>query len=706
MPPIVAAIAAVVVTIGAETALVTVIGIGGLQLLGTVIGSVVVYGALSIGSSYLARSLMPKPKTPDGSTPSPAPSDGQQTTRTAVSSRWKHYGRVMIGGAVAFYESKDGMFYVLMLQGQGPHTQIRKHLLNDLEVTVDAHGWVTSTKYVLSGSSKVRIQNTLGTVDQLSFQSLMDAFPGIWTEAHQARGVACALLMYNTVPAANFADVYRGGAPTYRCVVDASQYWDPRTDTTAWGDNSALVVLDFLISADGMRMGLAEIDLVSFEDAADVCDEQMDLSGSAVEKRYRTWGGYQLSEEPVQVLERMLAPCGGQLYETPEGKVAIRVAKWREPEVTIDANVGHVISYQLRRGLDEFTKANVIKGVFTYPDNDYKETDADPWRDEASIVRYGQLEDRLELYMCPSHTQTRRLAKLHCAQLNPLWVGSIVTNLYGLTLLGERELLLNLPELGIEFEPFTITGFSVNDDGASCTVAISHASRDAYAFSIAEEGTLPKIPAETGSDDGKLPLPSGLRVVVGKVAAHLAFHLVWDMSAFDTTTYYRVMVYDALGAVFPQTNVAVDYGTSIAGINHYESYGELVEGATYTYTIQTFGTGGMTSNVSEPAEVIMTAVTGASPAPTDIEIRNGDAGELRVVWSIAASDNYIGVRVYSSGTNDVATASLVATLYGAPNTHENKRLPNTVTRTHYFWLASLTASMVESVKVGGVRAPT
>lgn len=109
--------------------------------------------------------------------------------------------------------------------------------------------------------------STWGLQNQLADSSLVAENVG-WTAAHRGRGRAyiyCKLQYY--------ADRWPTGIPVLKAEVKGKKVYDPRTGLTAWSDNSALCIRDYLVNASGLNAKPSEIDETSFIAAANICDE-------------------------------------------------------------------------------------------------------------------------------------------------------------------------------------------------------------------------------------------------------------------------------------------------------------------------------------------------------------------------------------------------------------------------------------------------
>ncbi len=158
----------------------------------------------------------------------------------------------------------------------------------------DNDGKVTTGVY----NEKAWVRRYTGTDTQSVDYKLATAFPSQWTAAHAGKGVAYIALTFKYDE-----EVYKTGKPEITCLVQGKKVYDPRLDSTRTGgsgsqrvtdpstytysSNPALCLADYLISN---RLGLGEdptrVDWALVMDAADICDELVNLPGSTTQKRY------------------------------------------------------------------------------------------------------------------------------------------------------------------------------------------------------------------------------------------------------------------------------------------------------------------------------------------------------------------------------------------------------------------------------------
>lgn len=139
------------VVFGALGALVGAAVSGAVALVGIAIssiGSVVLSGIALYGLSALQGALLKTKATQpaaavgggsfSGFSPPPQPQDVQQSVSQPVPQRRNHYGRVKAGGFRAWFDSKDGVLYQLLMCAARRVHAFEEHWLNDAQVLLGA----------------------------------------------------------------------------------------------------------------------------------------------------------------------------------------------------------------------------------------------------------------------------------------------------------------------------------------------------------------------------------------------------------------------------------------------------------------------------------------------------------------------------------------------------------------------------------------
>lgn len=435
---------------------------------------------------------------------------GQLITKQSEPPRVGGYGRAKLGGALMWMETNGPTLYQGIIHAEGPIDAYEEWWLNDTNSGIAAEtlgGPNTATPW----GNAITIESHLGEVGQAASSMLMTGFPGSWTAGHTLSGLAYSVIKFAlpAKPEKNFSKVYPGGAPQLRVVVRLAKVYDPRTGLTEWSENPGLCIRDYLISSRGLGIPESRINNASFSAFADVCDEEVPLADGGTEVRYRLGGVHALTEEPRDVLRRMLATCDGELYSLPDGTVGIRGGRWVDPTITITDEM--VTGYEYQQGSDKLSAFNQLKISFTSPEADYQVIEAEAWDDLDAQATQGVLTEDLSLLMVPSPSQARRLAKIVMAKGNPRHRLTLSTNLAGLNVLGESVVHLTLSELLID-EPFAVTKFEMAGDLTRCTMTLISLDETAYEWDAAtEEGEAPHF-AFSEAIEVTPPDPTGITV--------------------------------------------------------------------------------------------------------------------------------------------------------------------------------------------------
>lgn len=245
--------------------------------------------------------------------------------------------------------------------------------INDALVTsVDVNGNVvevllsdgtTSNRY----NGYVRIKEHLGSTDQLADSDLV-AEVGDWTTEHRLRGIA-----YLYVKFSFNGDVFPNGVPEITAVIKGKKVYDPRTGITAWSDNSALCLRDYLTNTTyGLKEDADSVDDDLFVVAANVCD-YMDYPTLTGNQRYTANGSFTTATNPYTLLNNLLSSMGGLLWYA-QGKWRVKPAYWTSPVTTLNEDdLRSSISISTRHSRrDNF---NTVSGVWKSAETNWQTTD-------------------------------------------------------------------------------------------------------------------------------------------------------------------------------------------------------------------------------------------------------------------------------------------------------------------------------------------
>ena len=659
------------------------------------LGQLALGAALSIGANLLLGGSQRRPQLPTFNNPAP---QYQAVINQSSAARRRGYGRAKLGGVRAFFESNGGVLYQIVMIHQGRIDAYEQFFLGDQVVTLSGTGSVEQAPFALSATNAYAfLYPRVGEANQSAESGLITDFPGIWTSDHRLRGIAYITSTFRSPPSESYLRIFPEGYNTpVMAVCRLSRVLDTRTNTTAWSDNPALCIMDYLTHPDGYRrLSYDDFDIPSFNAFADLCDEAVSLAAGGTEKRYRLWGVYELNDSPTEVLQRMLLTCDGELYTTREGKLAIRGGQWNEPTITIDET--QILGHDMEEGADALDRFNQLKIVYTDPDQDYQSTEAQPWDDLADQAVRGLQTQDFTVDMCPSPSQARRLAKITIAKSNPRWSGTIRTNLAGLKARGERIIRVVLPELQID-QTFLVGSHKLILDGGlpvACEMQVLSLSASAYAWDPAtEEGQAPPPPQDT-APDFTLEVPSNLQLVVDRRQVTEATTVSVVLATVDPPTRDD----SNLEAQIRRDGSSIWEAMGVASGEMEAVSGALIDNETY-FVRARFRTAGAASGWTAEEDITVVTNPNAPAAPTELSVAiSGD--DIDVEWR-NPSANFYRARVYRNSADSFSGATQIAEIAGVAGQISGYRDPDPGEGTWYYWVTARNESGVEGDPAGSV----
>lgn len=455
---------------------------------GGVIGAVV-GAAVTVGVSYLGSALIgtPDPPTPTPSTPTTqtAPAAIANRTQMVVQPVTSHrivYGRVRVGGPLAFVHawtppgsSRRDILHLAVVHAAHQVDGYEALYLDERVVPLDpASGAATAAPWTGDGGAVyVHAWRWPGTADQPTDGSLIAESDGRWTPNHCLRGRA-----WSHVRAAWREDLFSGGVPNVSALLRGRLVWDPRDGATRWSANAALCVLDYLTAPWGLGAGLGEIDTAAWIAQANICDEAVaTLSGT--EPRYTCNGVLDLAARPLDNLESLLTSCAGRLTFTG-GKWRLAVGAWQSPTVTLgESQLRAPVTYRpwlSRRGL-----VNTVRGAFTSPDASWQTTDYPPVSDPAAVTADGgEAALTLDLPFTTSASMAQRIARIALRQNRRQKSLDWPANLVGLRVAAGHPVAVTLDRLGLAGTTFRVETWRMSDD-MGVDLALAEDGSEVYA---------------------------------------------------------------------------------------------------------------------------------------------------------------------------------------------------------------------------------
>lgn len=361
MPQVIPVIAAAAAAAGTKAAVAAFAAGWIASLAGAVVGAVVsVAAASAFGASAKSKAA--------GITAASALSSRTQMVRQPLATRPIIYGEVQASGPVTYMNVTDGkrkLQWLITLTGH-PVEEIGDIWFGDTKVfsgsgTGNAIGKYAGFAWFWKGDG-----TDAGDADLLA---AMRARNSEWTVDHRQRG--CAKLYCELT---YDQDIYAGGIPQIKCLVKGKKdIYDPRSDTTGYTDNWALVTADYVKISDGVGSGYEAIEEDTLIASANVCDEDVTLAAGGTEKRYVVSGVIDTGNPVGDNLRELLNPGGG-IATRAGGKWSILPGYYRTPEIEIDESwLDGPIRVRTRQSKRDLF--NVVRGVYSSPESLWQPTD-------------------------------------------------------------------------------------------------------------------------------------------------------------------------------------------------------------------------------------------------------------------------------------------------------------------------------------------
>jgi hypothetical protein len=440
----------------------------------------IVDAVVSIVSSFISW-LVPVPEVPEFDTPDSENAQGVLVNKESNNAQIPVvYGQRKLGVTRVYVEtsgSDNQYLYVAASLCEGEIESVESIFIDDREVTFDGaltHGTVrevdsSDSVYYKDSTSHIQVQAFLGKDDQVASSILTSQTN--WGTNHRLRGVAYLAFRFKWNQ-----DIF-GAIPNIKAVVKGKKVYDPRTTTTAYSNNSALCLLDYLRNSrygKGLPDDAFEANFQSFQDAADECETQVTpYSGGSDINLFETNGVIDTSQKVIENVKKLLNPMRA-FFTYTEGVYKLTIEGTGTAVKTISAD--NVVGGAKLLGERKNNKYNRIIATFVNPDKNYQEdTISYPPNDDSGLPSADQhatmlADDGVLLegnYSFPNVTsvyQAQGLAEVILRRSrNQLQVQVRVTSEFLDVAVGDI-VQIYYPTGGFNNKPFRVLGMTINED--------------------------------------------------------------------------------------------------------------------------------------------------------------------------------------------------------------------------------------------------
>lgn len=520
------AIAAAVVTIGANTPLIGAIGIGGLETLGSIVGSVTVAAAATTASQYfLQRTQTDRAGFTAGDSPAAINTpEVRSSIRQATPAQRIAFGETRIGGAFWFYEVDPPYLYIGLLHSAKQITTYKTLYIGENAITLDVNDQPLNSPYLSSGGTpRLTVKTQAGTIDQPANPLIVSDFASLISGSPESGfrlpGIANSVFKFDYGADGDEFLALWGNVqiPDAQWVVQGAPVPDPRQQThtlsfdpydvdataaaeTTWAysNNAALIQAYWAMSPFGLNAGPDNIDWDAVAAAADFDDDTVGLADGTSQKRHTIDGVVKLDEKPSTVMEAMLTANRGFVIQK-SGKFEISSSQVRSAIATI-REINLIGGFEFRNQKPKRDLTNVVRCRFVAPDRAYQEADGPIRKRTDLIASDGEtLDQTIRLPFTSTHQRAQRISK---AFLDESRLGKALTVRTDLSLLGVDPGDI----VRVSFDTYTpanglysVESWGLAPDMASLQLTLSEydptiaidwiASRDEQAFELTESSS-------------------------------------------------------------------------------------------------------------------------------------------------------------------------------------------------------------------------
>jgi len=534
----------------------------------------------------------------------------------------------------------------------------------DNEHEIDANGTLVQFSFN-DGSQTV--------VDPLAAQNLSSRYPS--TAKFQGIAYVYMEIIYDPEKMPNI--------PAIHFLVKGKKVYDPRTSSTAWSDNPALIIRDYLKdTVYGLRAVDDEVNDTTgaggFAAAANTCEQQVTLAdGSSTEDRYTLNGFINASGRGDGILEGFLSSCAGKLTYT-SGKFNLFVGASQTPTLTInDSDVLQAQQLSTKTGNGDLY--NGVKAIFVDSTENYIGTEAPVLLDTTFLnedtpsgeatANYKKIMET-QLPFTVTHTMAQRIQKIQLLRQREAATLSVLTTLDFMKLQPADWVQVNNERFGFEdkvFEVLSVTMEFGENDGAifaATRLTLQEVSASVYSYASNEYET-PQTPAsapEGGDLSVGSPTAGSLtqRTRTEGPTAKIDIIVPWT-NAVETALQGTEIQYRESGASTYDTVTSAGRGSTEIAIPNVQV------GKTYDVRARHYSWDNVFGSF-----VDFSSITIAEPdtisAPSSVSATTDKPYFVSLAWTNPTNENFRAVEVHYSTSSGFTPSSgtLLNTYYGEP----------------------------------------
>ena len=608
------------------------------------------------------------------------------------------YGKCRVGGTIVHLETTGTdnflLHAVVVLSGHEIES-LESVRLNDVDLTTSSSTISGSTVFTATNSEFSNTENenkydSNGRLVRFCFQDGSQTAANGYAVAQSSlvstdKFLDCAFVYIQMV---FDPEKFGGGMPNMSFVVKGKKVFDPRDSSTAFSDNPALCIRDYITDTTyGLKALSSEINDTTnaggVAAAASACEVAVTLAdGSSTEKKYTANGFTNFGASGNGVIEGLLSAMAGKMSYT-NGQFNIFAGTTQTPSLTItDDNLLAPVNVSTKSGTGELY--NTVKPIYVDSTNNFIAADAPVFQDSTFLTEdtpNGTTNDKpnyvkqmeKQLPFTVTHTMAQRIGRLALKNQRLSTSLSCMVDLSFMKLQPADWVYVTNERLGFSQKIFEVISVNMEvmqtDDAPTLGVRLALKETAASTFAFATSDYQANIAAGSNLASGTFALASPTSLSVATDSTDVdSFNftsatVTWANSASPLVTGTEIQYKKNSGSTFFTQTVA---GKGVTKIN---IAGGMEMGIVYNFRARHVGGTGINSAYTSVvnhtvggtpttlAAVLNANATGVktflqTSVPTSV-----NAGDL---W-IDADDNNKIYRATSSGNTAVASGQWVAT---------------------------------------------
>ena len=654
------------------------------------------------------------------------------TRREPIAPRQLIYGLTRVGGTFVHMETTGTdnflLHSVIAIAGHEIEELVNMRF-NDKDLTTSTSTINGSTVHTVTNSDFTNTENqnnfgsgrlmrfTISNGSQTAVDGYMNARLNSMGTSDKFLGIAYVYIemIYDT-------EKFGSGIPAISFLVKGKKVYDPRSNATAWSDNPALCIRDYLSNTQyGIKAKTTELNDTTnaggFASAANTCDQNVTLAdGSTTEKRYTANGFTNFSATGQGILEGLLSAMAGKMSYV-NGQFNVFAGASQTPALTItDDELLAPVSIRTHANSGELY--NTVKPIYVDSTEGYVAADAPVFQDSSflnedtpsgeSTANYiKQMETQLPYTV--TSTMAQRLGRIGLNSQRQSTTISCLVSLEFMRCQPMDWVYVTNERLGYSQKIFEVvsTNMETTADGdipiMATALELKEVAASVFNFATNNYTTGQSEGSDVGTGTYAVTAPSNLALAQQTnkdgVTTKVDIKASWTNNSSDKVTLTEVAYKLSTDSAFT-SDFTVGKGVAVALLPN------VVVGKTYNVKARHIDVNGVASAYTSVVNIAIAAPTDAPSVPQSLTASTGQAFNILVSWINSTSADLKATKIYRRTANTTPTDDtyLVDTIYGLNGKKTTTIFGTqdglTAGTTYYFWVRSVNQSDVHSAFVG------